>query len=82
MIDYCFRSCSNGLKFEENSGQSKNDFPVSGTPTICDFPVSRTPAICNFLVSRTTAICHFPVTGTLPICDYPASQLKASRLKV
>ena len=29
LIDYCFKSCSNGLKFEKNSGKSKKESPVS-----------------------------------------------------
>ena len=81
LIDYCLKICSNGLKFEKNRGQSKNDYPVLGTPAICSFLVSETLAICDFPVSRTPAICDYPASGTPAICDYPVTGTLGSHFK-
>ena len=85
MIDYCSEGCSKGLKIEKCSENSKNDYPVSGTPVICDHPVSGTPVIgdtgdffliiqnLNLPVSGTLANYDYPVSGTLANYDYPVS---------
>ena len=64
MIDYCSKGCSNGLKFEKRSENSKNDYPVSGTPANYDYPVSGTPANYDCPVSGTPVIGDYPVSGT------------------
>ena len=69
LIDCCFKGCSNGLKFEKTSEQSKNNLPVSGTPAFRISPVSWTPAIffnknvLQFPGILDTGISHF--TGVL-----------------
>ena len=64
------KGCSNGLKFEKRSENSKNNYPVSGTPANYDFPVSGTPA--NY---------DYPVSGTPVIYTYPVSRRPDSHFK-
>ena len=71
MIDYCSKGCSNGLKFEKRSENSKNDYPVTGTLANYDYPVSGRLANYDYPVSGTPANYDYAVSGTPVICDYP-----------